>query len=75
MIKIAMIRIRERLRAHRLESKMTLQVHDELLFDVPEGEVETMRSLVKEEMENVIELKVPIVVDVGIGQNWRDLKG
>jgi DNA polymerase I len=75
MIKIAMIRIRERLRAHRLESKMTLQVHDELLFDVPDGEVETMRSLVKEEMENVIELKVPIVVDVGIGQNWRDLKG
>jgi DNA polymerase-1 len=54
---------------------MTLQVHDELLFDVPDGEVETMRSLVKEEMENVIELKVPIVVDVGIGQNWRDLKG
>jgi DNA polymerase-1 len=75
MIKIAMIRIRERLRTHRLESKMTLQVHDELLFDVPDGEVETMRSLVKEEMENVIELKVPIVVDVGIGQNWRDLKG
>jgi DNA polymerase I len=75
MIKIAMIRIRERLRAHRLESKMTLQVHDELLFDVPEVEVETVRSLVKEEMENVIELKVPIVVDVGIGQNWRDLKG
>jgi DNA polymerase-1 len=75
MIKIAMIRIRQRLRTHRLESKMTLQVHDELLFDVPDGEVETMRSLVKEEMENVIQLKVPIVVDVGIGQNWRDLKG
>ena len=75
MIKIAMIRIREKLRTHRLESKMTLQVHDELLFDVPDGEVETMRSLVKEEMENVIELNVPIVVDVGIGQNWRDLKG
>jgi DNA polymerase-1 len=75
MIKIAMIRIREKLRTHRLESKMTLQVHDELLFDVPDGEVETMRSLVKEEMENVIELKVPIVADVGIGQNWRDLKG
>jgi DNA polymerase-1 len=75
MIKIAMIRIREKLRTQRLESKMTLQVHDELLFDVPDGEVETMRSLVKEEMENVIELKVPIVVDVGVGQNWRDLKG
>ncbi len=75
MIKIAMIRISQKIRAHKLESNMTLQVHDELLFDVPAGEVETMRALVKEEMESVIELKVPIVADVGIGQNWRDLKG
>ena len=54
---------------------MTLQVHDELLFDVPENEIEQVRTLVKDEMENVIELKVPVVADVGIGQNWRDLKG
>ena len=54
---------------------MTLQVHDELLFDVPEDEVDSVRTLVRHEMENVIELKVPIVADVGVGQNWRDLKG
>jgi DNA polymerase-1 len=53
---------------------MTLQVHDELLFDVPEDEIDTVRTLVKREMENVLELNVPIVADVGIGQNWRDLK-
>ncbi len=75
MIKVAMIRIDEKLRAQKLQTKMTLQVHDELLFDVPEDEIDTVRTLVKQEMENVLELNVPIVVDVGIGQNWRDLKG
>ncbi len=73
MIKIAMIRIDERLREEKLQSVMTLQVHDELLFDVPEDEVDRMRTLVKEEMEDVVELKVPIVADVGTGHNWRDL--
>ena len=53
---------------------MTLQVHDELLFDVPEKEVEQVKKLVRDEMETVIELKVPIVVDCGAGPNWRDLK-
>jgi DNA polymerase-1 len=75
MIKIAMIRIDQKLRTRELQTKMILQVHDELLFDVPEDEIETVRALVKEEMENVIQLKVPIVADVGIGKNWRDLKG
>jgi DNA polymerase I len=75
MIKIAMIRIDRKLRQQKLQAKMTLQVHDELLFDVPEDEVDAVRTLVRHEMENVIELKVPIVADVGVGQNWRDLKG
>jgi DNA polymerase I len=74
MIKIAMIGIDEKLRAQNLQTKMTLQVHDELLFDVPEAEIDTVRTLVKHEMENVVSLKVPIVADIGIGQNWRDLK-
>ena len=73
LIKIAMIRIDRRLREENLESEMTLQVHDELLFDVPEDEVEQVRSLVKEEMEGVIELKVPLVADCGVGPNWRDM--
>jgi DNA polymerase I len=74
LIKIAMIRIDRRLREEKLEAKMTLQVHDELLFDVPEKEVDQVKQLVRHEMETVIELKVPIVVDCGAGPNWRDLK-
>ena len=74
LIKIAMIRIDRRLREEKLQTKMTLQVHDELLFDVPEKEVEQVKQLVRHEMETVIELKVPIVVDCGAGPNWRDLK-
>ncbi len=74
LIKPAMIRIAQRLHNEKLQALMTLQVHDELLFDVPEAEVDTIRSIVKHEMENVVELKVPIVADIGIGPNWRDLK-
>jgi DNA polymerase I len=74
LIKIAMIRIDKRLSGERLQTVMTLQVHDELLFDVVEDEAETVRSLVKQEMEGVVDLKVPLVADCGIGANWRDLK-
>jgi DNA polymerase I len=51
-----------------------LQVHDELVFEVPENEVETMSSLVRDEMENVHPLAVPLLVEIGTGQNWRDLE-
>jgi DNA polymerase-1 len=70
-----MIRIDGKLREQKLRTRMTLQVHDELLFDVPADEIDDVRTLVKDEMEHVIELNVPIVVDIGVGQNWRDLKG
>jgi DNA polymerase-1 len=73
LIKVAMIRIDQRLSAEGLKSKMTLQVHDELLFDVPEDEAEKVRDLVKQEMEGALELSVPIVAEVGTGLNWRDL--
>jgi DNA polymerase-1 len=53
---------------------MTLQVHDELLFDVIPEESKEVESLVKHEMEHVAEFSVPIVAEVGIGQNWRDIK-
>jgi DNA polymerase I len=52
---------------------MTLQVHDELVFDIPENELDRMRALVREEMENVQPLHVPLQVDIGVGPNWRDL--
>jgi DNA polymerase-1 len=53
---------------------MTLQVHDELVFEVPEPEIDIMRSLVREYMEKVHELTVPLQVEVGVGPNWRDLE-
>ena len=52
---------------------MTLQVHDELVFEVARGELDTLRALVKDEMENVHRLRVPLVVEIGVGPNWRDL--
>jgi DNA polymerase-1 len=74
LIKVAMIRLDADLRERGLKSRMTLQVHDELVFEVPENEVDTMRSLVKERMESVHpELKVPLLVEIGVGPNWRDL--
>jgi DNA polymerase I len=73
LIKIAMIRIDAILQEQELKSRMTLQVHDELVFEVPEKEVETMQSLVREQMEKVHELAVPLLVEMGIGKNWRDL--
>jgi DNA polymerase-1 len=73
LIKVAMLRIDERLRGQKLKTVMTLQVHDELLFDAPKEEADEVSALVKHEMESVIELKVPIVADVGVGKNWRDM--
>ena len=74
LIKIAMIRIDAALRDRGLKSRMTLQVHDELVFEVPENEVETMKPLVREHMEKVHALAVPLQVDIGVGPNWRDLE-
>jgi DNA polymerase-1 len=73
LIKIAMIRIDAALRERGLKSRMTLQVHDELVFEVPENEVDAMKSLVREHMEKVHALAVPLQVEMGIGPNWRDL--
>jgi DNA polymerase-1 len=73
LIKVAMIRIDAALRGRGLKSRMTLQVHDELVFEVPEKEVDAMQSLVREQMERVHELAVPLLVEMGVGSNWRDL--
>ena len=74
LIKLAMIALDREMTARRLKSRMTLQVHDELLFDVVPEEADEMQTLVKHEMEHVAEFSVPIVADVGLGDNWRDLK-
>ena len=74
LIKVAMIRIDKALRERDLKSRMTLQVHDELVFEVPEKEVDTMQSLVREQMEKAHTLAVPLLVEMGVGPNWRDLE-
>jgi DNA polymerase-1 len=74
LIKIAMIRIDGALRAHSLRSRMLLQVHDELVFEVPATELDTMKRMVKHEMEHAATLSVPLVVDMGVGKNWLETK-
>jgi DNA polymerase-1 len=74
LIKLAMIALDREIVRRNLKSRMTLQVHDELLFDVVPEEADEMQALVKHEMESVAEFNVPIVADVGLGDNWRDIK-
>ncbi|MFC1780016.1 DNA polymerase I [Thermodesulfobacteriota bacterium] len=72
IIKVAMVRIAHRLVREGLETRMLLQVHDELVFDVPEGELENVTALVTEEMEGAVDVSVPLLVEVGHGHNWRE---
>jgi DNA polymerase I len=74
LIKLAMIRIDQRLAKEEFAAKMILQVHDELLFEAPVKERAKLEKLVREEMEGVHKLAVPIVVEIGSGPNWRDLE-
>jgi DNA polymerase-1 len=74
LIKLAMVRIHGALREKGLESKMLLQVHDELVFETPSSEVEALAGLVRDQMENVAPLQVPLVVDIGTGPNWLEAK-
>ena len=74
LIKVAMIRIHHALEQRGLSSKMLLQVHDELVFEVPGPELEEVQALVRHEMEHAATLSVPLVVDMGIGDNWLSTK-
>jgi DNA polymerase-1 len=74
LIKIAMIRIEQACRAQRAAARMLLQVHDELVFEVPEGEERGATELVKRHMETAADLRVPLVVSIGVGRNWVDAK-
>jgi DNA polymerase-1 len=74
LIKIAMIRIHHAMRDGGMESRMLLQVHDELVFEVPPAELSALSALVKREMEGAASLSVPLVVDVGVGDNWLETK-
>jgi DNA polymerase-1 len=68
-----MISLDRKLTERKLKTRMVLQVHDELLFEVPRDETDEAASLVRTEMEGVVKLKVPLIADVSFGPNWRDL--
>ncbi len=70
IIKLAMCDVSEEMKLRKLKSKMILQVHDELVFDVPDNELELMKKIIKEKMENVVKLSIPLIVDIGEGKNW-----
>ncbi len=72
IIKIAMIKIDEELQSQKMKTKMLLQVHDELIFEAPINEVETAENLIKKEMESAIKTRVPLLVEVGVGDNWLE---
>ena len=74
IIKLAMIAVDERIRDEGMESKLVLQIHDELDFEVPRAELDAMSALVKETMEGVAELSVPLVAEVSWGTNWAEAK-
>jgi len=74
LIKLAMVRVQAGLESGGYSSAMLLQVHDELVFECPPEEVEPVAALAKREMEGVRKLAVPLVVDIGVGDNWRDAK-
>jgi DNA polymerase-1 len=74
LIKLAMVRIDGQLAADGYRSAMLVQVHDELVFECPPEEVAGVKDLVKRQMEGACELKVPLLVDMGVGDNWRDAK-
>jgi DNA polymerase-1 len=72
IIKLAMISIQKELRNKNWKSKMLLQVHDELVFDVPKTELTALKTMVKTKMENAFKIDVPLLVDIGVGANWLE---
>ena len=74
LLKLAMIHVDRRLQAEQPEARLLLTVHDELVLEVPEDQVEAVAKLVRDEMEGVADLAVPLVVDVGWGKSWYEAK-
>jgi DNA polymerase-1 len=74
IIKVAMLRIHDRLRAEGRSARLVLQVHDELLLDVPETEISGVRELVRQEMCGAYPLDPPLAVEIGVGENWAEAK-
>ena len=74
IIKIAMIAVRDELRKRDMRSKLILQIHDELIIDTKKDELEEVMQILRDKMENAAELRVPLIVDIGYGENWYETK-
>ncbi len=74
LMKLAMVKTQARLKREKLQSRMILTVHDELVFEAPEAEIDRAQAVVREEMEGAFPLRVPVKVDLGVGQNWKEAK-
>ena len=74
IIKIAMVNVDNELEKNNLKSKLLVQVHDELVFEVEKGEEEVLQKLVRNAMENAVKLRVPLIVDDSFGKNWYEVK-
>jgi DNA polymerase-1 len=74
IVKLAMLRVVENLRREKLKARMILQVHDELVFEVPKKEIEKTSAVVKAAMENAAKIDAPLIVEIGVGENWMDAK-
>ena len=74
IIKVSMLKIDKILSEKNLNSKLILQVHDELIFEVPDNEIDEMTCIIREGMEKIVSLEVPLIVDIGVGKNWMELK-
>ena len=73
IIKIAMLRVYDELKKQNLQAKIVLQIHDELILDVPENEVDKVREIVRDKMENVVQLRVPLPVEIDVGKSWFEI--
>jgi DNA polymerase-1 len=75
IVKIAMLHVDDAIKREGLKARLLMQVHDELLIEAPKEEAERVATLLRREMENAVELDVPLKVEVGIGDNWMETKG
>jgi DNA polymerase-1 len=74
LLKLAMVKVHARLIREKMQCRMILTVHDELVFEAPDSEVDVARAIVKSEMEGAYSMKVPLHVDIGAGKNWKEAK-
>ena len=75
VMKLAMVAVHKRLKAEKLQARLVLQVHDELIVECPDSEAETVAKLLEEEMEHVVSLSVPLTAEAHWGKNWLEAKG